>query len=708
MNSNDKSPEKPTGISRRSFIAGATSGISAAGLATSTVATSAVVAGEIESGEPLRAVVLEFADRWTKGSLGLAQLLESVGMEVEVLDPSLSPLKQPSEPHLLAIGSFVNGDATYKNYVKEYAQALQGFVHRGGVLLEMTQSDQYGNTVSYLPSSMQATRGDRDLSAVYPIAAGHPLVANWFPAGAKQVGADYFHRRTPNWESFESWQGMGVLLASEANAGSPCMLEGAHGSGRFLLSSLWLDKCFQEDGSPTYGDAAAEVSRAFFASVAGYVQLVAAGAAPPVEVTQPPVPQPTGPMIGHVDSNTARVWFRPSETHHSIREWRCILESDGKQVGSSTGRLDADHDFTTIFDFSGLVAGTSYAYTISPANESSPQPLRYGPHKLVAGPANDVRGKTVLGLGSCAPSDPNDVWDRIVQEGCEGFVFLGDTPYVDSSDLHTAREKHRNFLSQPEIANMIACMPCWGTWDDHDFGLNDGHGDFPGKHVCRMAFTEYRANREYGHDSAGNLQRERFAAGRGIYTSFRRGPLELFLIDPRWFSRTEPSWADPNLPTCIGKKQWEWLQAGLKASDAPFKALTTGMIWDDKQNSERDDWHTYRHERDAIFDFIRDERISGCFLISGDIHVSRALNYGPRVGYDLWQFIVSPLHHKVIPSLNTPHPNLVYNAVEPHVFLKLEVDNRESHAQLTAEWINREGRRIFSVDLDSSRMIAGD
>jgi len=694
---------KPTGISRRSFIAGATTGISAASLAGSVAAE-----GGAPAGEPLRAVVLEYADRWTKGSLGLARLLADAGLQVESLDPSLSPLEQASRPHLIAIGSFVNNQETYKNYVKQYPHELQKFVSHGGTLLEMTQSDQFGNTVSYLPASMRATRDDRDLSTVYPIADDHPLVSDWFPAGAKQVGDDFFHRKSPNWESFKSWKGMRVLLASEANGRSPCLLESAHGRGRFLLSSLWIDKCFQQDGTSTYGEAATEVSQSFFSAVAGYVQLVVQGTAPAVKITQLPTAKPAGPMIGHVDSTSAKVWFRPSEDHQDIRQWVCSVEANGVEVTSAVGRLDPDHDFTTVFDLAGLSAGASYTYSIAPADKSDPSQLTFGPYRLVASPALDAPSKVVLGMGSCAPSSPNYVWNRIVEEGCEAFVFLGDTPYVDSSDLHVARQKHRKFLSQPEIANMIANMPCWGTWDDHDFGRNDGHGDFPGKHVCRMAFTEYRANREFGHQSNGSLQTERFGEGRGIYTSFRRGPLEVFLIDPRWFSRTEPSWADPSQPTCIGKEQWEWLQACLKNSTAPFKALTTGMIWDDKENSERDDWHTYRHERDAIFDFIRDEKISGCFLISGDIHVSRALNYGLRVGYDLWEFIISPLHDGVIPSLNVPHPSLVHDAVEPHVFLKLEVDDRQSPAELSATWINRDGRRIFDVQLDSSQMIAGE
>ena len=128
------------------------------------------------------------------------------------------------------------------------------------------------------------------------------------------------------------------------------------------------------------------------------------------------------------------------------------------------------------------------------------------------------------------------------------------------------------------------------------------------------------------------------------------------------------------------------------------------MIWDDKKNSEKDDWGTYHYERDAIFDFIKQENIPGCLLLGGDIHVSRALNYGPRVGYDLWQFIISPMHHRVIPSLNVPHPNLVHAAAEPKVFLKMQIDTTVTPATLKATWVNLDGKRIFEVKTDSDKL----
>ncbi|QDU55040.1 alkaline phosphatase D family protein [Aeoliella mucimassa] len=682
---------------RRKFMVAGTAGLTT--LAIDTAAAENIDQPQAE----VRVCVLEHADRWTEKSTGLTPLLSSAGCKVAPLQVDRSPLEQPNRPQLIVFGSFTNNDEPYGAYVEQFTAELQQFVAAGGVVLEMTQSDQFGNTVKYLPKGMNAKRGDRDLTSVFALAIDHPLVSSWWPDGATQVGTDFFHRNDPNWESFDEWSGMQVVLASEADGRSPCLLEGAFGKGRFLVSSLWLDKCYRPDGTPTYGKAAIDASERFFAAVTDHVRAVTAGTAPSVVVTPLPPSPPAGPMVGHVDTESARIWFRPSDDQRHITTWQCSVQSSDGRTVTATKTPDADHDFTLLFDVDGLEPATEYQYEITPITDGS-EVETFGPFKFSTDTMAGTPTKMVLSMGSCAPSDPNYVWTRIVDEGCEGFIFLGDTPYVDSGDLKVAREKHRRFLSQPEIAKMVANMPCWGTWDDHDFGRNDGHGDFPGKHVCRTAFTEYRANREFGHRADGALQTDPFGDGRGVYTSFRRGPLEVFLIDPRWFSRTEPSWADPSQTTCIGKVQWEWLKQGLTSSTATFKALATGMIWDDKTNSEKDDWHTYRYERDAIYDFIRNQAIPGCFLIGGDIHVSRALNYGPRVGYDLWQFIVSPLHAGVIPELDVPHPNLVHHAQEPHVFLRIEIDTHLSPATLKAEWINRDGERMFTVNLDSDQL----
>jgi alkaline phosphatase D len=85
-------------------------------------------------------------------------------------------------------------------------------------------------------------------------------------------------------------------------------------------------------------------------------------------------------------------------------------------------------------------------------------------------------------------------------------------------------------------------------------------------------------------------------------------------------------------------------------------------------------------------------------LVGGDIHASRVLRYASRerVGYDLVQFIASPIHGETIPSLNVYHPHLKRSAVEPHVFLRVDVDDTCRPARLESALINRHGEVVFS------------
>lgn len=696
MTSATRDRSDDSSLPRRTFLIGSATAAavaaagSALGPATSAHATTAPGAG-------LTAAVLEFRDQWTQAT-GAAELLRRTGMTVVDLDPSRPADAQPTPVDLIVFGSFTNNAAVYQDYIAAHAESIRAFVAAGGTVLDLAQSDQYTADAPYLPSTMWVQRTDRDSSSIYPVVANHPLLAS-----SRTSGGLLFPGRTTwptSYETLGEWRGVRVLAAIEADGAPPCLVEAAHGAGRFVVSSLSVDKCWDANGAARQPAEAIADSEVFFADIATYVGMVRAGTAPAVVPTPAPPQMPTGPLIGHVDTGNARIWARPGLDASIAAVWSCTLKS-GKQLRRAEATISTERDNTLLFDLGGLKPDTEYSVEIVPTVAVD------GFEPMVASFKTSTPGKMptvmTMGFGSCAPSVPDTVWDRVRLEGCEAFVMLGDTPYVDSTNLNVARQKHRNFLQQPQLANMISSMPVWGTWDDHDFGGNDVHGDLVGKSNNRRAFADYRANATFGHSADGALLTSPLD-GEGIYTHFRRGPVEVFLLDPRWFSRTEPSWADPSQPTCIGKVQWDWFRSVLSESDAPFKAIATGLIWDDKQNSEKDDWGTYFYEREAIFDFIRDEKIPGCFLMGGDIHVSRALNYGPRVGYDLWQFIVSPLHNSTIPSLNVPHPSLVHSAVEPNVFLKMVADTTVNDPSLTSTWINRAGKRIFEVELLASKM----
>lgn len=91
-------------------------------------------------------------------------------------------------------------------------------------------------------------------------------------------------------------------------------------------------------------------------------------------------------------------------------------------------------------------------------------------------------------------------------------------------------------------------------------------------------------------------------------------------------------------------RQKVWLEDELKASRAPFKVLVSGGSFS-KAERDGDSWAVYAHERDELFDFIRDERIGGVFGISGDSHMGE-LNCVPRSeqgGYDFYDLCSSLL-----------------------------------------------------------------
>ena len=58
-----------------------------------------------------------------------------------------------------------------------------------------------------------------------------------------------------------------------------------------------------------------------------------------------------------------------------------------------------------------------------------------------------------------------------------------------------------------------------------------------------------------------------------------------------------------------------------------------------------DTWAAFRHERDRLFDFIRDRQIGGVLLLSGDSHIGElnCIPWSERGGYDFYDLVSSPL-----------------------------------------------------------------
>lgn len=693
------------------------------------------------NGKPV-AAVLEHTESYTNHTLGAGTMLKRAGFEVILLTPEyietdFSPntmvmnyedadlgnkirnriaapkYKFPVGPDinqidLLFLGTFTNWGQPYHDYLRQYADQIPAFVEAGGVVCEMNQWGRYSFLhPGFLPEGMKVIRETwSDTDKVVVAVDNHPLVTPWagkkgqslnFVTQPRRPGRFYEGRRS--WQSIFQWDGMQVLLAAGGGYrrnrslphGRAALIEGQHGNGRYLFSSMWIDKLFDTNGEPVAEPETMQFAGLFFKSLKDYVLQVQSGSLPGVSSTPIPPEPLIGPMLGHIDHEQAIIWTRANKPgSFTLNVWK---EGSAFEEAERLDKVaNLDNDYCLHWKVGQLDANTRYLYRIT--DEDTPL-FDDQVFSFKTGPTPGVHAKVALGFGSCVDQNGRfpELWKQVERSGAEGMVLLGDTPYIDSTITLHQRIKHRQFLSHEGAAYLTRQIPFWGTWDDHDFGANDSDGQLHNRKNARQVFMQYRALTHYGEN------------GDGIYNSFRRGPIEVFLLDLRYFSDTESSFADSNEPTLLGRQQWEWLKKKLKQSDATFKILAGGMTWASKQRGlDADDWASYSYESEAIIDFIGQERITGVVLVGGDIHCTQVMKYDTedRIGYPLYHIVTSPMHNRIFrqhEDLN--HPEVLFARAVPNTFVRIAADTTVEPGLLTIDVIDITGQSVY-------RLVTGD
>jgi glycerophosphoryl diester phosphodiesterase len=283
-----------------------------------------------------------------------------------------------------------------------------------------------------------------------------------------------------------------------------------------------------------------------------------------------------GPFVGHVTADSVLVWARCPQPGKYVLSAR---SDTGAKVQTEV-QSSAEHDGCVVWRLQSLRPATRYQYAIEFAGKKLIQGDKYFFTTAPTQRLDTVR----LAFASCAKEDEGSaaVWRQMREADPHAVVLLGDTPYIDSTDLAIQRRRYGEFAAVSDFKELVRNRSLYSTWDDHDFGRNDTDGNLKGKEKSRRAFKEYRVNPSYGDGKAG------------IYTKFRRGGVEVFLLDTRYFAATQPSPFDKDRSTLLGAQQWKWLRRELKASTAAFKVLACGMIWNGAvRPGKKDHWGTY-------------------------------------------------------------------------------------------------------------------
>ena len=83
------------------------------------------------------------------------------------------------------------------------------------------------------------------------------------------------------------------------------------------------------------------------------------------------------------------------------------------------------------------------------------------------------------------------IWSSITAQGSDLFLMIGDNIYGDSEDVAVLREKYGMLGAEPGFQTLRMQTPVLATWDDHDYGINDGGAEFVSKVESQKAFNDF-------------------------------------------------------------------------------------------------------------------------------------------------------------------------------------------------------------------------
>jgi alkaline phosphatase D len=339
------------------------------------------------------------------------------------------------------------------------------------------------------------------------------------------------------------------------------------------------------------------------------------------------------------------------------------------------------------------------------------------------------------------------------------FVHSGDTIYADNAlpaemrlpdgtlwknrvteekskvaeSLTEFRGNYRYNLLDAHVRRFNARVPMFAQWDDHEVLNNWYPGELlpvsAGYRVRDVNLLAARSRQAFFESLPIRNHPE-----RQVYRRIRRGPqCELFFLDLR-------SYRGPNGPNrqpvsgpetdYLGRTQLAWLKESLVASTATWKFVCSDMPLgllvrdgaDAFENGANGDGIPLGRELEvaSLLRHLRDHRVRNVVWLTADVHYCASHFYDPAraqfTEFDgFWEFVSGPLHAGTFgPGTldDTFGPQVRFSSRKPGDAVSGPWSDQQFFGSVriapesgvaTVAHFNREGRRLWSIDLEPAR-----
>ena len=283
-----------------------------------------------------------------------------------------------------------------------------------------------------------------------------------------------------------------------------------------------------------------------------------------------------------------------------------------------------------------------------------------------------------IAFGSCDNQRlKNELWKSIDENHPVAWIWGGDDVYSDTEDMNELKENYAIQKNDSDYLQFIANKQILGTWDDHDYGLNDGGEEYPYKRESQQLLLDFLGTAK---DAP-----ERFRDG--VYNSrvinFDGNKVKIIVLDSRFFRTAVTKIVDSHKRlqsnpygkgTILGEAQWKWLEEELSTSDAQFNVIVSSIqLLSDKHGFEC--WGNFPHEIDKLEKLIVASKAKGTFIVSGDRHIATfSSKKVTNLNYPLVDFTSSGLTHVYSSFSSEENPHLVGKVVSEKNFGLLQFD----------------------------------
>ncbi len=319
--------------------------------------------------------------------------------------------------------------------------------------------------------------------------------------------------------------------------------------------------------------------------------------------------------------------------------------------------------------------------------------------RISAGSQSQDKPVTRIAFGSCSDQKrPQPLWDDIVAQQPDVWIWLGDNIYGDSQSMDTLKAKYNLQKSNPVYAQLRKSASIIGVWDDHDYGVNDGGKEYPMKRQSQQLMLDFL---DVAKDSP-------LRSREGGYSSWTYGPLgqkvKVILLDGRYFRDPLKKVDRVNAPDpngdILGEAQWQWLEAELTGSDADLHIIGCGIQFLSEEHPY-EKWANFPTARKRLLALLGKTKPKGAMLISGDRHMAEISKTSVAgLDYELYDITSSGLTHvskpheepnrhrigTMVTALNYGLIRIDWSRKPAQVSVQIKGDNRATYLEQTVSF----------------------